>query len=138
MEVRIVPSEGPGPEEKLADCELVFADGLLAGMKLVGFSIWRGRRSVLPSVTFPSRTFQVNGERRSYALLRPESAAGTRAQEVLRATILQAYGEYESRPQPGGDVSQSVAAQTSASEEVSDAVSSGESSGEAGSVDDRQ
>lgn len=99
MVVRIVPSDGPAPEEKLADAELVFEEGLLAGMKLVGFSIWRGRRSVLPAVTFPSRSFQVNGERRAYALLRPSS--GGNAQELLRAVILQAYAEYERQlPRP--------------------------------------
>lgn len=99
MVVKIVPSDGPAPEEKLADAELVFEEGLLAGMKLVGFSIWRGRRSVLPAVTFPSRSFLVNGERRAYALLRP--ASGGNAQELLRAVILQAYAEYERQlPRP--------------------------------------
>lgn len=93
MVVRIVPSEGPAPEEKLADVELVFEEGVLSGMKLVGFSVWRSRRRALPVVTFPSRSFQVNGERRAYALLRPDSPGGS--QEVLRALILQAYMEYE-------------------------------------------
>ncbi len=93
MFVRIVASEGPAPEEKLADVELVFEEGLLSGMKLVGFSVWRSRRRALPVVTFPSRAFQVNGERRAYALLRPDAPGGS--QEVLRAFILQAYMDYE-------------------------------------------
>jgi hypothetical protein len=44
-------------------------------------------------VTFPARQYSVNGERRSFALLRPISDAT--AQERIRETILSAYAEYE-------------------------------------------
>jgi hypothetical protein len=37
--------------------------------------------------------YTVNGDRRSYALLRP--VAGAEAQESVRALVLQAYAEYE-------------------------------------------
>jgi hypothetical protein len=46
-------------------------------------------------VTFPARTYSVNGERRSFALLRPLSESG--AQEKVRELVLQAYSEFESQ-----------------------------------------
>ena len=42
----------------------------LSGMKLVGFAVWE-RRDGGRNVTFPARQYSVNGERRSFALLRP-------------------------------------------------------------------
>lgn len=93
MVVRIVPREPGSPADKLADAELVFEEGVLTGMKLVGFTIWRGRHRAVCSVTFPARQYMVNGERRSYALLRPVAVGGS--QETLRLLILQAYAEYE-------------------------------------------
>jgi len=44
-------------------------------------------------VTFPARQYSVNGERRSFALLRPIVDAA--AQERLRDLVLNAYQEYE-------------------------------------------
>src|SRR5438876_8511744 len=43
----------------------------LAGLKLIGFSIWERRGGSGRNVTFPARQYAVNGERRSFALLRP-------------------------------------------------------------------
>jgi hypothetical protein len=45
-------------------------------------------------VTFPARQYSVNGERRSFALLRP--ITDTTAQEAVRDAILAAYAEAES------------------------------------------
>jgi hypothetical protein len=44
-------------------------------------------------VTFPARQYAVNGERRSFALLRPLVDAS--AQDRIRDLILQAYAEHE-------------------------------------------
>jgi hypothetical protein len=44
-------------------------------------------------VTFPARTYSVNGERRSFALLRP--VADATAQDQIREAILAAYAEFE-------------------------------------------
>jgi hypothetical protein len=44
-------------------------------------------------VTFPARQYSVNGERRSFALLRPIS--DTAAQERIRELVLEAYASYE-------------------------------------------
>jgi hypothetical protein len=93
--LRARASGSANPPGKLADAELAFDEGVLAGLKLTGFAIWERRGGNGRNVTFPARTYTVNGERRSYALLRP--AADSTAQEPLRTLILQAYAEYEER-----------------------------------------
>jgi hypothetical protein len=40
-------------------------------MKLIGFAVWERRTGAGRNVTFPARQYSVNGERRSFALLRP-------------------------------------------------------------------
>ena len=93
MDVKIVPNERDKPPGKLADAELHFREGALDGLKLVGFAIWERRGGQGRNVTFPARQFSVNGERRSFALLRPVGDAT--AQEKVRALILDAYAEFE-------------------------------------------
>jgi hypothetical protein len=95
MVVKIVPNEKQNPPGKLADAELHFTDGALEGLKLIGFSIWERRTGNGRNVTFPARQYAVNGERRSFALLRP--IADVSAQERIRDLVLEAYGEYEER-----------------------------------------
>jgi hypothetical protein len=91
--VKIVPNEKANPPGKLADAELHFSDGVLDGLKLIGFGIWERRAGGGRNVTFPARQYAVNGERRSFALLRP--IGDTSAQERIRDLVLQAYAEYE-------------------------------------------
>jgi hypothetical protein len=93
MVVKIVPNEKANPPGKLADAELHFTDGVLDGLKLIGFAVWERRTGNGRNVTFPARQYAVNGERRSYALLRP--IADVAAQERIRELVLQAYAEYE-------------------------------------------
>ena len=93
MVVKIVPNEKQNPPGKLADAELHFTDGELGGLKLVGFSIWERRSGGGRNVTFPARQYAVNGERRSFALLRP--IADVSAQGRIRDLVLEAYAEYE-------------------------------------------
>ena len=93
MTVKIVPNEKHNPPGKLADAELHFTDGVLDGLKLIGFSVWERRSGGGRNVTFPARQYAVNGERRSFALLRPIADVG--AQERIRDLVLQAYAEYE-------------------------------------------
>ena len=66
--------------------------GRSTASKLVGFGVWE-RRNGARNVTFPSRQYSVNGERRSFALLRPRADAGS--QDRLRDLILGAYKEHE-------------------------------------------
>lgn len=96
MRVTFSQSTHPTPRTgKLSDAELHFDEGdALAGLKLIGFGVWQhhiGGRTV----TFPARQYSVNGERRSFALLRPVVDAA--AQDALKAFILTAYVEYEER-----------------------------------------
>ena len=93
MTVKIVPNEKGNPPGKLADAELHFTMGPLEGLKLIGFAVWERRSGNGRNVTFPARQYSVNGERRSFALLRPLS--DTTAQDRIRDAILQAYAEHE-------------------------------------------
>ena len=93
MVVKIVPNDKANPPGKLADAELHFTDGVLDGLKLIGFAVWERRSGSGRNVTFPSRQYTVNGDRRSFALLRPVADAA--AQEHVRELVLQAYSEYE-------------------------------------------
>ena len=91
--VKITPNDKGNPPGKLAEAELHFIDGELDGLKLIGFSVWERRGGNGRNVTFPARQYAVNGERRSFALLRP--ITDTSAQERVRELVLQAYAEYE-------------------------------------------
>jgi hypothetical protein len=91
--VKFTPNDKQNPVGKLADAELHFTDGVLDGLKLIGFSVWERRTGGGRNVTFPARQYAVNGERRSFALLRPISDVN--AQERIRELVLQAYAEFE-------------------------------------------
>ena len=93
MVVKIVPNDKGNPPGKLADAELHFTEGVLEGLKLVGFAVWERRSGSGRNVTFPSRQYTVGGDRRSFALLRPVADASS--QERVRDLVLQAYAEYE-------------------------------------------
>jgi|SRR5438034_11145462 len=95
MTIKITQNDKGSPAGKLADAELHFSEGPLDGLKLVGFSIWERRVGSGRSVTFPSRSYAVNGERRSFALLRP--ITDVTMQDKLRALILEAFQEFEER-----------------------------------------
>lgn len=106
MTIKIVAAnEQASPAGKLADAELHFAQGSLEGLKLVGFSVWERRSATgRRNVTFPARTYSVNGERRSFALLRPISDQD--AQDKLRDVILAAYAEHEAQNALAGTTSE--------------------------------
>jgi hypothetical protein len=98
VSVRIIPNEKGNPPGKLADAEVIFEPeaGPLSGLKFwlqrLGTS-YRRRRNV----TFPARQYSVNGERRSFALLRPATGEPS-AQEAIRDAILEAYSRFEAQP----------------------------------------
>lgn len=96
MVIKITPNDKGNPAGKLADAELHFADGTLQGLKLVGFAIWERRAGSGRSVTFPARNYTVNGDKRSFALLRP-AGADSQAQDRLRELILEAFSEHEAQ-----------------------------------------
>jgi hypothetical protein len=89
MTIKIVANDKGNPPGKLADAELHFTEGPLAGLKLIGFGIWERKTGTGRNVTFPARQYSVNGERRSFALLRP--IVDSTAQSRIRDLILEAY-----------------------------------------------
>ena len=95
MTIKITPNDKGNPPGKLAEAELHFTDGPLMGLKLIGFAIWERRVGNGRNVTFPARQYQVNGERRSFSLLRP--IVDATAQDKIRELILEAYQEHEER-----------------------------------------
>ena len=95
MTVKITPNDRSNPPGKLADAELHFSEGPLEGLKLIGFSIWERRGGNGRNVTFPARSYAVNGERRTFALLRP--LVDTTGQHHLRDAILHAFEHYEAQ-----------------------------------------
>jgi hypothetical protein len=92
VSVRILPNTTGNPPGKLADAEVIFEAeaGPFNGMKLIGFAVWERRSGTGRNVTFPARQYSVNGERRSFALLRPANG-DVSAQEAVRDLILDAY-----------------------------------------------
>lgn len=95
MVIKVIPNDKGNPPGKLADIELHFgsSDGSLDGLKLIGFGLFERKSGAGRNVTLPARQYSINGERRSFALLRPilDSTATNR----LRDLILEAYAEYE-------------------------------------------
>ncbi len=91
LTVKISMNDRDNPAGKLADAEIHFTEGLLAGTKLIGFAVWERRSGGGRNVTFPARQYSVNGERRSFALLRPVTDGA--ATEAIRDAILKAYDQ---------------------------------------------
>jgi hypothetical protein len=91
--IKIIRNDKGNPPGKLADAELHFTSGPLEGLKLIGFAVWERRTGNGRNVTFPARQYSVNGERRSFALLRP--VADATSQDRNRDLVLQAYADHE-------------------------------------------
>jgi len=73
----------------------------LDGLKLIGFGVWERRTGDGRNVTFPARTYSVNGERRSFSLLRPATGEPDATARV-RDLILGAYREFEEQAEQVG------------------------------------
>ena len=91
MRVQFVRRDN-GPERLVTEAEMVFdEDGPLAGMKLVGFSIWRSADGEL-YVTFPARAFGSTADRRYFDYLRSEDGSGEPVKRV-KELILRSFRE---------------------------------------------
>ena len=95
IEVKILINEQGKPAGKLADAEIHFNGGELAGLKLVGFAIWERRDGTGRTVSFPSRPFIVHGDRKNFSLLR--AINDPNAQNHVRSLLLHAYETQEGR-----------------------------------------
>ena len=78
-----------GPERLACDAEILFDEGPLAGMKLVGFSVWRGAEGDV-YVTFPSRAFGTATDRKYFDYLRATEPGAAGARKV-KDWILEEY-----------------------------------------------
>ena len=96
MVVKITPNDKGNPPGKLADAELHFTDGALQGLKLVGFAVWERRSGGGRNVTFPARNYIVNGDKRTFALLRPPAPIA-QSQERLRDADPAGLREHEAQ-----------------------------------------
>lgn len=90
MRIEFVDREN-GPKNLIAEAEILFeeGDGLLAGLKLVGFSLWRSEEGEV-TVTVPARSWSDGAGRRYFDLLRA-GGGGPEAVKRLKATIGDAY-----------------------------------------------
>jgi hypothetical protein len=88
MRVQFVHKES-GPERLVCEAEVLFDEEPLAGMKLVGFSLWRSAEGEV-YVTFPSRAFGAGSDRRYFDYLRSTEGAGADVKKV-KAWILDEY-----------------------------------------------
>jgi len=90
MHVQFVSREN-GPERLLCEAEVHFGPeaGPMAGMKLVGFSLWRNPEGDL-FVTFPSRAFGAGTERRYFDYLRSAEGSSVEVKRV-KEWILEEY-----------------------------------------------
>jgi hypothetical protein len=87
------------PERLVCEAELVFGSGLVAGMKLVGFSLWKSPGGEI-YVTFPSRAFGAGSECRFFDHLR--SVEGDAAPvKALRRPWTPAASRPRRRPDSG-------------------------------------
>ena len=82
MRVQFVEKESR-PERLVCEAEVVFGEevGPLAGMKLVGFSLWRSPEGEV-FVTFPSRATGVGNDRRFFDYLRSVEGVAADAKRV--------------------------------------------------------
>ena len=90
MRVVFVEKEN-APERLVCEAEVVFEgeSGPLAGMKLVGFSLWRSPEGEV-YVTFPARAFGSGSERRFFDLLRSVEGVAAEVKRV-KAWILEQF-----------------------------------------------
>ncbi|MEO8499390.1 MAG: hypothetical protein ABI565_00645 [Vicinamibacteria bacterium] len=93
MRIEFINKEN-GPKNLIGEAEIFFEaeDGLLAGLKLIGFSLWRSEKGET-GVTVPSRPFGGSGERKYFDLLR----AGDGGAEALKRLKIALGDQYRLR-----------------------------------------
>jgi hypothetical protein len=84
MRVHYVLNHGGTPQSKLADVEIFFEEGLLAGMKLVGCSVWRAKKGEKPTILVPSRSYATAAGVRYYELLRAAAPDSDSEKKVVK------------------------------------------------------
>lgn len=82
------------PERLVCEAEVIFEEAPLAGLKLVGFSLWRSPEGEI-YVTVPSRAFGGGNERRFFDYVRSVDGTGAGV-KALKAWIADSYRTQES------------------------------------------
>jgi hypothetical protein len=104
MRIHFVLNHGGTPASKLADVEIHFEEGLLAGLKLVGCSVWKSKTGDPPTVLVPSRSYATAGGIRYYELLRGATSTGMKEDPEGKAAIKRfknyIRGEYQKAAAP--------------------------------------
>ena len=92
-----------GPERLVCEAEIHFgAGGMLGGLKLVGFSLWRSAEGEV-FVSLPARAFGQGGGRRYFDLLRSTNGESAPAKR-LKGWILDEYSRnVEGLPHPADE-----------------------------------
>ena len=95
MVVKIMPNDKGSPAEswRMPKCTSPMASWRGSGCSAL--RVWDRRTGAGRNVTFPARTYSVNGERRSFSLLRPVSDPNS--QDKVRDLVLQAYSDFEAQ-----------------------------------------
>ena len=93
MRVHYVLNHNGQPASKLADVEIHFEEGLLAGLKLVGCSVWRAKKGEKPTILVPSRSYATAAGVRYFELLR--AVDGDTDKKAVRAFKDYIRGEYQ-------------------------------------------
>jgi len=90
----------PVPERLVCEGEIVFDSDVLAGMKLVGFSLWRSPEGEV-YVMFPSRAFGAGSERRYFDYLRPADPDALSANAGSKRVKDWLIASWEAQGKPG-------------------------------------
>src|SRR5262245_4019606 len=90
VEIKVTLATPDAPERLLANAELIFGSGLLEGLRLTGFALWRTKEDKgdgFVSITFPSRPM---GSGRFYEYVRTVSGDAKDLRK-LKGAIVAAY-----------------------------------------------
>lgn len=84
MRIQFILNHKGTPSGKLADVEIIFEEGFLAGLKLGGCSIWRPMKGDAPTVLVTSRSYATSGGVRYYQFLRSSEVGEKENQTALK------------------------------------------------------
>jgi hypothetical protein len=103
MRIQFILNHKGTPSGKLADVEILFEEGFLAGLKLGGCSIWRPLKGDAPTVLVTSRSYATAGGVRYYQFLRSSEDGEKENQTALKTFKQYIRDEYRKivPPDPG-------------------------------------
>ena len=94
MRIQFILNHKGTPSGKLADVEILFEEGFLAGLTLGGCSIWRSKKGDEPTVLVTSRSYATGGGVRYYQFLRSSTDGEKEHQTALKVFKQHIRDEY--------------------------------------------